>query len=89
MSFDSLANYTIPFVSRDEFQQMQQAGVFSFGNIKAEGSFGRQLSFGNARMLYLIQVSIYIEWNVGRQHRNPAAITDNNIPIQPDGTHNS
>src|SRR6187399_1146420 len=46
MRYDSLVNYTVPFTTRDEFLEQQQGGTFSFGNIRAEGSFGRQLAFG-------------------------------------------
>ena len=86
MNYDSLVNYTIPFISREDFAD-QQASAFSFGNIKAEGSFGRQLSFGNAQDAVLnSSFNLQLSGMLGDSINLAAAITDNNIPIQPDGT---
>jgi len=87
MSYDSLVNYTVPFVTRDELLEQQQGGAFSFGNIRAEGSFGRQLAFGNAQDAVLnSSFNLQLSGMLGDSINLAAAITDNNIPIQPDGT---
>ncbi len=87
-NYDSIINYFLvrPYDPRRSGNSSED-NFFNFGNISYNGSFGRSISFGNSQDAVVtsnlnLQISGYLADSI----RIEAAITDNNIPIQPDGT---
>lgn len=84
MRFDSIKNNF--FAGADLGINTAQNSIFDFGNVNYNGSFGRGLSFGNQQDVVLnstlnLQMSGYLADSI----QIAAAITDSNIPVQPDG----
>ncbi|HRH59737.1 MAG TPA: hypothetical protein PL045_04160, partial [Chitinophagaceae bacterium] len=86
-SYDSIRNF---FEAVPAYQPKQNAGdytLFNFGKLNYNGSFGRSLSFGNSQdAVFNSQLNLQLSGYLRDSIEIAAAITDNNIPIQPDGT---
>ena len=87
LSYESVMNnfYMEPY----EFNAggSESKGLFDFGSIQYNGSFGRALSFGNnqdavVNSTFQLQLNGMLKDSI----EIAAALSDNNIPIQPDGT---
>lgn len=61
--------------------------LLQFGDINYNGSFGRSLSVGNNQdLIFNSQFNLQMSGYLGDSIRLEAALTDNNLPIQPDGS---
>jgi hypothetical protein len=86
-SFDSIRNNFVAMPSDEAISANNENALFNFGKLNYSGSFGRSLSFGNTQdAVFNSQFNLQLNGYLGDSIEMAAALTDNNIPIQPDGT---
>jgi hypothetical protein len=86
-NYDSISNYFLVKPFQLENGERQTESFFNFGNIDYNGSFGRGISFGNSQdAVVTSNLNLQLNGYLADSIEIAAAITDNNIPIQPDGT---
>ena len=86
-NYDSISNYFLVKPEALIGVDPQKENFFNFGNINYNGSFGRGISFGNSQdAVVTSNLNLQLDGYLADSIEIAAAITDNNIPIQPDGT---
>lgn len=87
LNFDSISNNFLLNPTVYKSTDSRDERFFNFGNITYNGSFGRGISFGNSQdAVVTSNLNLQMNGFLADSIEMAAAITDNNIPIQPDGT---
>lgn len=85
LSFDSIF-YRMGIEGNRLIGNKKDVRPFDFGKIHSNGSIGRSLAFGNRQdAVFNSSLNLQLSGYMGDSILLNAAISDNNIPIQPDG----
>ena len=85
LSFDSIF-YRMGIEGQRLTGNKKDLRPFDFGKINSNGSIGRSLAFGNRQdAVFNSSLNLQLSGYMGDSIKLNAAISDNNIPIQPDG----
>jgi hypothetical protein len=85
-NFDSVKNN---FIVRPYSPRLAEGNnqLFDFGKIESRGSFGRSINFGNAQDAVLnSNLDLQLNGFIGDSIEIAASLSDQNLPIQPDGS---
>ena len=85
-NYDSIKNNFLlaPYIPK---QDVTSTPLFDFGSMEYTGSFGRGISFGNAQDAVLnSNLNLQLNGYIADSIQIAAVLSDQNLPIQPDGS---